>query len=151
MKPVHLPTCERHIPVHLTGIVRAVPAGPGSFLSPAATPDSAGQCGSVFASPNEAARSVNTPLPQEPSSAAVLLSCPTRESPWQKKQKEQQNIKTFYSPLANTHTLYTTLYILTQNDIFTSNSTPIHKDQNKNFEQSRYFIFAADIIQIFQP
>lgn len=95
MDRVYLLTCERHIPVHATGIVRAVPVGPGSFLSRAATPDSAGQCGSVFVSPNEAAGSVNTPGTQELGSAAVRLSCPARESPGKRKQKEQQNIETF--------------------------------------------------------
>lgn len=75
--------------------------GPGSFLSQAATPDSAGQCGSVCASPNEAAGSVNTPLPPELRSVAAPLSCPTRESP-QKTEKEQINIQTFYLALTLT-------------------------------------------------
>lgn len=78
---VYLLTCVCHIPIHLADSARALPVGPGSFLSPAAAPDSAGQCGSVCASPNGAAESVNTPRPPELRSAAVLLSCPTHESP----------------------------------------------------------------------
>lgn len=106
LDPVYLLTRAPHIPIHPVGNVRAVPMDPGSFLSQAATPDSAGQCGSVCASPNEAAGSVNTPRPPKLRSAAVLLSCPTHESP-QKTEKEQQNIKTFYlHVLTHTYTLY---------------------------------------------
>lgn len=79
--------CACYILIRLAGSLRAVGVGPGSFLSLAAAPDSAEGCGSVCASPNGAAGSVNSPQLPKPVSAAGLKSCPTHGSPGEKIQE----------------------------------------------------------------
>lgn len=78
---ISLCVCVCHIPAPLADSVRAASVGLGRFPSPAAAPDSAERCASVFVSPGEAAGSVNSPQIPKPTSAAVLTSCPTHGSP----------------------------------------------------------------------